>query len=190
MLTNYAESIESYERAIAIVSKPDPTAAESSLQIAYEHAVMDVKDKIMKLQTMYVSLLPSDTHIRVIINFQRSLPVLMALARAHDIPVPTPHTLENMSAIHRDVWYHPKFTTQPLLRLFLIPQNEKEPLRQVELVRDSTMRKEICKLLGCNLSDNIMLHSEDMIACVRVFFPLRCTITITTHCRPKENQMA
>ena len=113
------------------------------------------------------------------------------MARAHDIPVPTPHSLENMPAIHRAVWYHPKFTTEPLLRLFLISQNEKEPLRQVELVRNSTVMKEICKLLGCDLSDYIMLHSEDMIACVRVFFfPPRCTITITTHRRPKENQMA
>lgn len=94
----------------------------------------------------------------------------MAMARAHDIPVPTPHSLENMPAIHRAVWYHPKFTTEPLLRLFLISQNEKEPLRQVELVRNSTVMKEICKLLGCDLSDYIMLHSEDMIACVRVFF--------------------
>jgi len=145
MLTNYAESIESYQRAIAIVSKPNTTAAESSLKTEFVCAVMDVKDKIMKAETM-------------------SLPVLMAMARAHDIPVPTPHTLDNMPAIHRAVWYHPKFTTQPLLRLFLIPQDEREPLRRVELVRDSTMTKEICKLLGCDLSDNIILHSEDMIA--------------------------
>jgi hypothetical protein len=117
--------------------------------------------------------------------------VLTALARAHDIPVPTPHTLDNLPAIHRAVWYHPKFTTDPPLRLFLIPQNEKEPLRQVELVRDSTVEKKICKLLGCELSDSIVLHSEDQIAYVRVFIPPpRCTIPITTHCRPKENQMA
>jgi hypothetical protein len=51
----------------------------------------------------------------------------MAMARAHDIPVPTPHTLDNMPTIQRAVWYHPKFTTDPLLRLFLIPQNEKSP---------------------------------------------------------------
>jgi hypothetical protein len=115
----------------------------------------------------------------------------MTLARAHDIPVPTPHTLGNMPAIQRAVWYHPKFTTEPPLRLFLIPQNEKEPLRQVELVRSSTVDKEICQLLGCQLSDSVMLHSEEMIACVRVFIPPpRCTIAITTHCRPKENQMA
>jgi len=82
---------------------------------------------------------------------------------------PLPHTLDNMPAIHRAVWYHPKFTTDPLLRLFLIPQNEKEPLRQVELVSDSTVKKEICKLLGCDLSDNVVLHSEDQIAYVRVF---------------------
>lgn len=106
---------------------------------------MDVKDKIMKPQTM-------------------SLPVLMAMARAHDIPVPTPHTLDNMPAIHRAVWYHPKFTSEPLLRLFLIPQNEKEPLRQVELVRDEMVTKEICKLLGCGLSDSVLLHSEDQLA--------------------------
>jgi len=106
---------------------------------------VDVKDKIMKPQTM-------------------SLPVLMAMARAHDIPVPTPHTLDNMPAIHRAVWYHPKFTSEPLLRLFLIPQNEKEPLRQVELVRDEMVTKEICKLLGCGLSDSVLLHSEDQLA--------------------------
>ena len=115
----------------------------------------------------------------------------MALARAHDIPVPTPHSLDNMATIHRAVWYHPKFTTQPPLRLFLIPQNEKEPLRQVELVRDSTVKKEICKLLGCELSDNVVLHAEDLIAYVCIFIPpRRCTITMTMHCRPKENQMA
>jgi hypothetical protein len=115
----------------------------------------------------------------------------MAMARAHDIPVPTPHTLDNMPAIHRAVWYHPKFTTDPLLRLFLIPQDEKKPLRQVELVRDSTLKKEICRLLGCELSDSIVLHSEDQIAYVRtVISPPRCAMTITTPCRPKENQMA
>jgi len=112
------------------------------------------------------------------------------MARAHDIPVPTPHTLDNMPAIRQAVWYHPKFTTDPPLRLFLIPQNEKEPLRQVELVRDSTVKEEICKILGCELSDNVVLHSEDLIAYVRAFIPPpRCTITITTYCRPKESQM-
>ena len=57
-LTNYAESIESYQRAIAIVSKPNPTEAESTLHRGYEDAVMDVKDKIMEPQTMYVLPLP------------------------------------------------------------------------------------------------------------------------------------
>ena len=115
----------------------------------------------------------------------------MAVARAHDIPVPTPHTLDNMPAIRRAVWNHPKFGTDPLLRLFLIPQNEKEPLKQVELVRDSTVMKKISKLLGCELSDSVVLHSEDQIAYVRASIPpLCCTITITMHYRPKENQMA
>jgi DNA-binding Xre family transcriptional regulator len=94
----------------------------------------------------------------------------MAMARAHDIPVPTPHTLGNMPAIQRAVWFHPKFTTEPLLRLLLIPQNENEPLRQVELVRDSTVDKKICKILGCQMSDFVVLHSEDMIAYVRGFY--------------------
>ena len=117
--------------------------------------------------------------------------MLMAMARAHDIPVPTPHTLDNMPVIHRTVWYHPKFTSEPLLRLFLIPQDEKEPLRQIELVRDEMVMKEICKLLGCGLSDSVVLHSEDQVAYVRIFIPLpRCTITITMRCRPKEIQMA
>ncbi len=114
----------------------------------------------------------------------------MAMARAHDIPVPTPHTLDNMPAIHRAVWYHPKFTTDPPLRLFLIPQDEKEPLRQVELVRDSTVKEEISKLLDCEMSDHVVLHSEELIACVCVFIPSPCSITFISHCRPKENQMA
>jgi hypothetical protein len=119
VLTNYAESIESYQRAIAIVSTPNPTVAELSLYRSYKDAVMEVKDKILNPQTMYVVLLP--IRIRGFI-FQRSLPVLMAMARAHDIPVPTPHTLDYMPAIHQAIWYHPKFTTDPLLCLFLIPQ--------------------------------------------------------------------
>ena len=134
---------------------------------------------------------PSDTCIWVIVNFQRSLPVLMAMACTHDIPVPTPHTLDNMPAIHRAIWYHPKFTTDLSLCLLLIPQNEKVLLRQVELVRDKSVTKEICKLLGCELSNSMVLHSEDQMAYVRIFIPPpRCTITITTHCRPKKNHMA
>ena len=92
----------------------------------------------------------------------------MALARAHDIPVPTPHTLDNMPTILQAVRYHPKFTTDPLLHLFLIPQNEKEPLKQVEVVRDSTVMEKISKLLGCELSCSVLLHSEDQVAYVRV----------------------
>jgi hypothetical protein len=130
----------------------------------------------------------SDTRIQVIVNFQRSLPVLMAMAHAHDIPVPTPHTLDNMPAIHRAIWYHPKFTTDLSLCLLLIPQNEKEPLRQVKLVGDKSVTKEICKLLGCELSDSVVLHSEDQIAYVFIFIPPPCcTIIITTHCRLKKN---
>ena len=112
--------------------------------------------------------------------------MLMAMARAHDIPVPTPHTLDNMPAIHQAVWNHPKFTTDPLLRLFLIPQDEKEPLRQVELVRDSTVKDEICKLLDCKISDNVVLHSEDIIAYVCVFIPSPChTNTVITTSQAK-----
>lgn len=113
------------------------------------------------------------------------------MARAHDIPVPNPHTLDNMPAIHRAVWYHPKFTSEPLLRLFLIPQDEKEPFRQIELVRDEMVMEKICELLDCGLSDSVVLHSEDLVAYVRIFIPLLLwTITITMCCRPKENRMA
>jgi hypothetical protein len=48
VLTNYTESIKSYQHAITIVSKPNQTAAEASLHRGYESAIMDIKDKIMK----------------------------------------------------------------------------------------------------------------------------------------------
>jgi len=55
----------------------------------------------------------------------------------------------------------------------LIPQSEKESLRQVELVRGPDLKRKICELLQRELSDNIVLHSEDHIAyvCVSCFTP-------------------
>jgi len=104
-----------------------------------------VKNKVMKPKTM-------------------ALPVLMAMARAHDIPVPTPHTRSNMRTIQKAVWYHPKFTTQPLLRLLLIPESQTAPLKQIELVRGLRVKEDISKILGCTLSDSVVLHGEDLIA--------------------------
>jgi hypothetical protein len=92
----------------------------------------------------------------------------MAMARAHSIPVPTPHTLANMPAIQQAVWYHPKFRTQRPLRFLLIPQNQTEPLRELELESGPNINDEIARLLGCRLSDNIVLHSEDQVAYVRL----------------------
>jgi hypothetical protein len=93
------------------------------------------------------------------------------MARAHDIPVPTPNTPEQMKALRKAILRHPKFTTQPLLRLLLIPQSQTEPLRQIELDRGSNLQSEICKLLECDLSDSVVLHSEDQIAYVRHCVP-------------------
>jgi hypothetical protein len=74
-----------------------------------------------------------------------------------------------MPAIRKAVFSHPKFGTQPPLRLLLIPLSPKEALRQIELERGPTVQNDICKLLGCKLSDSIVLYSEDQIAYVRHF---------------------
>jgi len=144
-LTNYADSIEAYQHALSVLKQKPTTTTSSSLRSGYESAIRDVKDKIMRPKTM-------------------ALPVLMAMARAHSIPVPTPHTLSNMPTIQQAVWYHPKFRTDPPLRLLLIPLNQTEPLRQLELERGPNIKDEIARLLGCRLSDNIVLHSEDQVA--------------------------
>lgn len=61
-------------------------------------------------------------------------------------------------------------STQPPFRLLLIPQSETEPLKNVELKMGPNVQRDICRLLGCELSDAVVLHAEDQIAyvCIHV----------------------
>lgn len=149
--------------------------------MAYVGAMGDVKDKVMEPETMYVRLLCQRQRIT---DMSRSLPVLMAMARAHEISVPALHTRANMPAIRDAVWYHPKFTTMPPIRLLLIPQNATEPLRQIDLESGPMVKQDICALLQCNLSDSVVLHSVDQVAYVSILLHFTAGISVFT---PSEN---
>ncbi|KAJ6629534.1 hypothetical protein B0H10DRAFT_1868073 [Mycena sp. CBHHK59/15] len=133
----YPESIESHQMAM------DTCVPKSPQYVQCQTALNSVQAKIMNPSTM-------------------SIDVMRALARAHDIPLP--YFSSNRDAIFRALTSHPLFGTEPKLRLLLIPLSEAEPLTQHELVRGPNIEWQIAALLGCSLTDSVVLHSEDQVA--------------------------
>lgn len=82
--------------------------------------------------------------------------------------MPGPPTRERKEQIRKAIWKHPKFGTEPLVRLLLIPQSETAPIRPIELENGPNYQRELCRLLNSKLTDSEVLHSEDLFAAVRV----------------------
>ena len=115
----------------------------------------------------------------------------MALARAHDIKLPEPHVPENRAAIAKAAFGNPKFTTTPAVRLLFIPQSPTQPLQQMELKNGPDFQKDVCRVLGCDLSDAVVLHSEDQMAYVSplITFSVEPSISLNWVCpRPEVNR--
>ncbi|KAJ7222419.1 hypothetical protein GGX14DRAFT_428711, partial [Mycena pura] len=137
-LEYYAESIESYQTAIS-------KAPVGTHKAQCQAAIKSVQEKIMNPKTL-------------------SIDIMKALARAHDIPLPSS---KNRDVVFRALATHPRFGTEPNLRLLLIPQSQTEPLKHYELPRGPDIKQQIAKILGCRLVDSIVLHSEDQVAYAR-----------------------
>jgi hypothetical protein len=88
---------------------------------------------------------------------------LSELAKAHDIPIPGGLTLEESRQV---VFRHPKWGSKPLVRLLFIPEKEDQKIRQVEIETGSNFQRHACRFLECELSDHVLLYSEDQMAYV------------------------
>ncbi|KAF7297286.1 TPR-REGION domain-containing protein [Mycena indigotica] len=135
-LGNIPESIESYETALK-------TATTTTQKSQIEAAISKVQEKILDPRYLSVDL-------------------LYAIARAHDMALPAGSPTRDI--LRQTVTEHPLFGEEPKLRLLFIPQSETEDVRQIELVRDQDIEQKIAQLLGCELVDAVMLHSQGQIA--------------------------
>jgi hypothetical protein len=66
------------------------------------------------------------------------------------------------------------------LPLLLIPQSQTEPLTHHEITLGLDTSSKIARLLGCSLTDSVVLHSEDQIAYVCFFLPPKLKRTLTS----------
>ncbi|KAJ7497697.1 hypothetical protein FB451DRAFT_1460238 [Mycena latifolia] len=145
-LRHYHESIRSYNQAVLFASTSD-------LSREYSEALERAKEKVV------------DSYIRPGIDMP--LHEMKARARAHDILLPQ---FSSPKEVYQTFSTHPSFGTEPKLRLLLIPESQTAPLTQHELIRGPgiDLAPEIATLLGCTVTESVMLYSEDLIAHVRL----------------------
>ncbi|TFK34676.1 hypothetical protein BDQ12DRAFT_689374, partial [Crucibulum laeve] len=147
-LNSHPESIRAYQAALASFKDHNHLSpAERQLKSQCETALKQVMSKLRDMRTM-------------------SLTPLTALAQAYDIPVPTIETTAQLESFRTAFLSHPKVAASPRppMHMLLIPQSPNEPISKVQLVHGPHVHHDIAKILGCDLADSVLLHSEDQVA--------------------------
>lgn len=147
-LKQYAESIESYQRALPLSASQDYPEIQQR--------ILAVTSKIMHPATM-------------------NLVTLLTIARAHSIPIPRHdqiHTPSQTETLRKALLRHPKWGSSPKVRYLLVPEDESLPIRNIELEM-STFGKldgDVRRALGtgCRGYTEELLWSDDLAECVSV----------------------
>ena len=137
----YAESIESYQQALHYSC--------SSEYPELQQRIHCVTSKIMNPTTM-------------------NLPVLLAVARGHSIPIPHQDQIYSPSqtdALRKALLRHPKWGQPPRVRYLFVPEDEAHPVRNFELERvpAGKLDGEVKRILGgaCREYAEKMIWSDD-----------------------------
>lgn len=146
-LKQYAESIESYQRALPLSASQDYPEIQQR--------ILAVTSKIMHPATM-------------------NLVTLLTIARAHSIPIPRHdqiHTPSQTETLRKALLRHPKWGSSPKVRYLLVPEDESLPIRNIELEM-STFGKldgDVRRALGtgCRGYTEELLWSDDLAECAK-----------------------
>ncbi|KAK0474717.1 hypothetical protein EDD18DRAFT_1219640 [Armillaria luteobubalina] len=143
---DHGDSIEAWEKALELLAEVSFLTVEQQQQKA--RCERDIKTATSKVL--------DPKHI--------SLETAVAMANAHSISIPFPHTHARLPEIKRAYRRHPKAGEEPPIHLLVIPESVKKPTRQVTIQKNVNLEAKIAKLIGCEYTDNVMLYSEDLVA--------------------------
>ena len=170
---------ESYQTALAALPRANLTATEKSLKSGGEKALANVMSKLLNPYTM--SVIPPSLLLLFTSDTTR---LKQVIRNPHSRRSRTQHPLHNIKtpteieAIRKALFRHPKWGHESRLRFLVIPESEKHPIRQVEVEKDEKLQGEICKLVGCLSTQSLVLHSEDLVAYVRVLLSIAFCVSL------------
>ncbi|KAK0451401.1 uncharacterized protein EV420DRAFT_1560799 [Desarmillaria tabescens] len=143
---DHGDSIEAWEKALELLPGPSSLTVEQQQQKARcECDINAAKSKIL-----------DPDHI--------SLETAIAMANAHNISIPPPHTHARLPEVKMAYLQHPKARQEPPMHFLVIPESVKEPIHQVTVQRNDNTQARIARLIGCRFTGSALLHSEDQVA--------------------------
>ncbi|KAK0211851.1 hypothetical protein IW262DRAFT_1412074 [Armillaria fumosa] len=143
---DHADSIEAWEKALRLFSDlPSLTVEQKQQKARWEYDINTATSRVLDPE-----------HI--------SLETAIAMANAHDISIPLPHTYNRLPEIIMTYRRHPKAGEDPPLHFLVIPESVRQPIHQVTIPKDDTIQTKISELIGCQYTDSVVLYSEDQVA--------------------------
>ncbi|KAK0421523.1 hypothetical protein EV421DRAFT_1881116 [Armillaria borealis] len=143
---DHGDSIEAWEKALGLLSDlPSLTVEQQQQKARWKHDINTAISRVLDPQ-----------HI--------SLETAIAMANAHDISIPPPHTHNRLPEIIMTYRRHPKAGEDPPMHFLVIPESVRQPIHQVTIQKDDNIQANIAELIGCQLAGNAVLHSEDQAA--------------------------